>query len=1632
VSFDAGSIESRLTLDRSSFQRELDLVRREIEEFERRGINIKVGLDLTRFNADKHYIDTRLDELSRRRITPTVKIDTRGLDEATRKAQQDINRIPDATQRASARSNTQFSLLRFAIEQFGPALIPIAGGFAAAGSAAVGFGIVGVAALKGVQAELKTGTPLAQQYAGGITTVTSALSRIEHTAAQSTLGGFNSTIDTAMQRLPGFNGLLVQSGHILGTTVNSAVGGLLGGLGQATPLILDAERYIADLAGKFEAWANGPGGAKFFAALQQDFHMLIPLLSNFAGGAARALAGLNPLGQAQMQIFTNLTDILRHIPVSVVTTLTSAYVAFRAAVAITAGIEAARAALLGLAGAETKVAVGAGAAGAAQAGMIAKLGGVGAAALRFLGPVAATYAAATIGLGAAERATQGWVHSINTTKSFWGGLIASMKDSLTFNFGDIAKQAQDSADAGLRAAQNAADRRNLTIYYGTRFVSAPAQQNASIIASQQAAGLQALNPTQYRARLTSQMQAEGQQAQRLSQAYQSQKGVVDSLWSSYEGLRRSGLGNTLQARDLYNQWEHQVGVMNDLSARTMQATTAYQNSRTALQQYNAELERNRQIQQRVADHYVNQVRTANQYGYSQSVSSPTLTGAVSNLESYRQQLDKNTKAEQAWFRTSNDDVVPVTNKLSVSSRTWAIAMAQANGSQARAIGIIQGHARALVADQQAAHRATEGQDRINKAMGMAQVGLIRYTKGVGSSTNAMQLNQDQVVLYASALGITARQLANGSINAVQFVRSVDSVARFVNNANTATTGWIAAIQQFNSTADTAASRGQLMGAAMVALQGDTLSYANTMVQTSAANQQMVTDFGKLKAGVLDLKTGSIDYHNAGAAPVLADLQQMQTAAMNAAAATYQHEKELHGAKQAAADAADVFRNDTYGALVQQAHQLGLTHTQAKTLADTYFKWPKNARTQIEQLGGNQVQQTLSDILRDLDKMVGGHSFSVSYRDNGALTYLQRVGDQLRTIRNGATIGVTTYTPTGKVSAVASGSQAVFGTRHVPPNTVSTVGEAGYEALITDSRGRAEVLSNAQARRAGISPGGTIPGYALGTSPNGREHGGFTGVTGGGGGGGGGGGSHGGGGGGSSSSSHTRRHPSGPIADIVDVLSRAGFNDRAIAGILGNGEAESGLQQYRRQNTPSGTSYPLIVDGNTGWGIWQWTSAGYQRALMNRYGSYPTARQQAQYLVSLIGGMRGSLNNAPDAATAAARFMENFERPKASVANLSGRESAATSIFAQLSSGSIPSGGGGGLTSSQLAAQRRRARHQRYMQNHEFQVRGLYYQGAAAANQQRAQIQSRGNTNSIVQVGTGQYAGYGFNGQGYGSRYEALNARTLFDRQAAREERQMAREARHLDRQATSEYQGFNSRREQRRLRDDPASRLEARMNRIKATMDKASQDNFVPDGLVKRFRTDNKALDDALAYRDRWATKMSNRRKQYAQDLQASHQYQSSLRQGYMVDITSVGNGYAYGILASINQQTADSRKYKRLINRAKRMGLEPRIVMRFMNQPGGMANLEAIVDAGEGYVTQLNSAFDAMYGAANSIAAEGTHDKYGRLLHQDRRDIHEAMRNYNHGLREVQGELKVISRVVAQMRKDIRAHEEKKRKAGK
>lgn len=735
------------------------------------------------------------------------------------------------------------------VKTIGPALVPAIGGLAALGSGAVAAGLSAELAIKGINAEIKAGTPQGLQYAGMVSTLKTDLVGLEKTAASGVFSGAQSGFGKLISDAPQLNVTLGQTSSIAGDIASHLAGAAAGGLKTFAPLLIQAEGEVDKLAARFEAWANGPGGAKFMQTLGTDLDEAIPALGSVATSVEHVVSAFGPAGGALIQDIGALADGLNAIPIQPLELLAAGYASVKAAqLAMTISSKLAGTALAGL----TEEEIAAGEASTGFRGALSS--GIGIA-----GKVAAAYVATAVATGAAAHATSSWELSTN-------GAARSVSSSL------------DGVSKLLTGHWQAA--------YSTVFGAGADQREADV--AQYKNDVNEISV----ANKTLALQSQGFNLVGASGQAENAKGLFDA--------------SKLQA---YSQAMTTVNAEQKAFAKTL-SSTSVSNAASAYSDFSNEL-------QKTVDQETASIGAG-------AKTAETIDGIKIGTAAYTAELNK-----QIAVYGDNAEAALHTQ------------------------GAITGTAQAI----------KQQQDAVNRAVN-AQVILGNFTTAAGAKYG---LTADQVDTYTKALGVNLSLVAQGGQAYNSALTELGAFTTDLNTASGATEDMLNAFVQFSGAADTAASRAQLIGSILKDAQGDNLSYAQSMVTAATANQQLVTDMDAQTRATINLKAGTIDYRNAAAAPLINDLQSLQTASMNAAAATYQHETAL-GKASAATDAFNVFSNDTKGALVAEHTQLGLTTTQASALATTYYnlKDVGDIKNAIALVGSDKATQALDGILKDLD------------------------------------------------------------------------------------------------------------------------------------------------------------------------------------------------------------------------------------------------------------------------------------------------------------------------------------------------------------------------------------------------------------------------------------------------------------------------------------------------------------------------------------------------------------------------------------------------------------------------------------------------------------------------------------------
>ena len=274
-----------------------------------------------------------------------------GFDEADRKIQH-----------LSGTAKKSMSGLVVAAAALAPALIPIAAAATGLGGIAVAGGVA-VLAIKGIQKEMKDGTPIGQAYTANLATLKGNLTELEHTAAGGVLTGFKKSVAQIQPLMPALNRDTALYSSQLGEIAGNTGVALVTLFHRFEPLFAQFNQDLVAGSVKLAAWAKSSTGVSSFVAYAQA---QLPKVEQFFGTLAVTVGhlaqGFAPFGGFILSDLTAFSKVVNAIPIPVlkvaapaVISLVVAMKAMQVAAAVAPGIIKLNSALVGFAAAETTV-----------------------------------------------------------------------------------------------------------------------------------------------------------------------------------------------------------------------------------------------------------------------------------------------------------------------------------------------------------------------------------------------------------------------------------------------------------------------------------------------------------------------------------------------------------------------------------------------------------------------------------------------------------------------------------------------------------------------------------------------------------------------------------------------------------------------------------------------------------------------------------------------------------------------------------------------------------------------------------------------------------------------------------------------------------------------------------------------------------------------------------------------------------------------------------------------------------------------------------------------------------------------------------------------------------------------------
>src|SRR6266568_1064473 len=229
-----------------------------------------------------------------------------GFDEADRKIQH-----------LSGTAKKSMSGLVVAAAALAPALIPIAAAATGLGGIAVAGGVA-VLAIKGIQKEMKDGTPIGQAYTANLATLKGNLTELEHTAAGGVLTGFKKSVAQIQPLMPALKRDTALYSSQLGEIAGNTGVALVTLFHRFEPLFAQFNQDLVAGSVKLAAWAKSSTGVSSFVAYAQA---QLPKVEQFFGTLAVTVGhfaqGFAPFGGFILSDLTAFSTLINAIPIPV-------------------------------------------------------------------------------------------------------------------------------------------------------------------------------------------------------------------------------------------------------------------------------------------------------------------------------------------------------------------------------------------------------------------------------------------------------------------------------------------------------------------------------------------------------------------------------------------------------------------------------------------------------------------------------------------------------------------------------------------------------------------------------------------------------------------------------------------------------------------------------------------------------------------------------------------------------------------------------------------------------------------------------------------------------------------------------------------------------------------------------------------------------------------------------------------------------------------------------------------------------------------------------------------------------------------------------------------------------------------
>lgn len=197
------------------------------------------------------------------------------------------------------------------------AAAPVAG--AAVGLAGA-FGIMavsGVIAIKGIKDEMEKGTTTGNMYAAGLGSLKTNLDSLGATSANRMLGAFSTTVGDINARMPGLTTAVGDGSAALGNLGGTVLRNVLDGLGEMKPLLQAGSVELSKFVGWLTDFSKAQGFQSFVSYATTNLPGVMEMLGKLVVLAGNILAAFAPLGPVVIGFISGTADALNSVPLPV-------------------------------------------------------------------------------------------------------------------------------------------------------------------------------------------------------------------------------------------------------------------------------------------------------------------------------------------------------------------------------------------------------------------------------------------------------------------------------------------------------------------------------------------------------------------------------------------------------------------------------------------------------------------------------------------------------------------------------------------------------------------------------------------------------------------------------------------------------------------------------------------------------------------------------------------------------------------------------------------------------------------------------------------------------------------------------------------------------------------------------------------------------------------------------------------------------------------------------------------------------------------------------------------------------------------------------------------------------------------